>query len=384
MMADRSSDPPTPAPGRSRIAWIDMARGVSVVAIVTLHASLWFRAPLIGEDDSWASAAWDLADDRLGTVRLPLLLLLSGWLASGRLLRPEGGPKTRIAVATNAWLYAVWLTVYLLVALVVTPYEIVDPPAHAGEVVARYLVPLITPLWFVWALAVYNAVFRAARRVPPSAVLGALFLTGWFLDLTHGNAAEPMWMRAIRLAIYFAAGVFARDTLRHVVERRHAGPVAFGIALAAAVVDRVTPAVLHHPLTVLASVAVAIAVLAALRALAGRDGVRVPLQWIGRRTVGVYVLHPPLVVLLTAACLPAREELAPVFGTPAGRALLPLVVTAIVVASALALQSLLHRCGLARVALDLPGPWRARLAGDHRRPGAPARRPSPADPAHDA
>lgn len=350
-------------PGPQRVAWVDMARGLSVVAIVALHSSLWFAAPLLGNDGSTGARVWEVANNRLGTVRLPLLFLLSGWLAAGRIRRDDGARKTLAAVATNAWLYVVWLTIYLLVALVVDPIEIVAQPESPADVVLRYLVPSVTPLWFVWALALYNGGLRLVRRVPPPVVLGALLAARWAVDLTFGEEREPMWLRAIRLSLYFAVGVYGRDVLRGLVERRRTGWVALAVIAVSIVGDALAPAALHHPFTVTLSLAVAVLALCVMRLGSRLRALRGPLQWIGTRTVGVYVLHPVLIVGFTALCRPVQDVVVGAFGSTPGRLVMPLLVTALVVSLALAAQSLLRRVGGHDLLLDLPRPWRARLLG---------------------
>ena len=92
-----------------REGWIDMSRALSVIGVALFHTTEWIYLPALGPQmESSAGRLWVTSDVLLGHIRLPLLLLLSGMLAAGKVREGLGWLKTRVWIITNAYLYLVW------------------------------------------------------------------------------------------------------------------------------------------------------------------------------------------------------------------------------------------------------------------------------------
>lgn len=336
-----------------REPWIDLARGVCVLLVVLYHVVLWHLPQLAAP--RLRPATWDHLNDVVGGIRMPLLLMLSGMLAQGKVSR--GRAAVRGAVA-NLWLYAVWLVVFALVyALAPLP----TPQSVAlGTDLARQLVLPGTPLWYVFALACYLLLMWAVRPLPTWLVLVALAVPTLLL-----HPGDRMWMKVPVLTVYFAIGVRLAAPLREAVRRRAWALVLLGVALY--VTGGVMTRVAGTDWTALqasflvgnlgkGAAALGLAWYAAhLGPLAGAGA------WLGRHTLTVYVLHPLLLgaVMAVVARTGALDGL---LGRTGGLALLwPAVLTVAVTALALALEPVLRRLSGGAL-FGLPEPVARRLA----------------------
>ncbi|MET4588832.1 acyltransferase family protein [Arthrobacter sp. 754] len=100
----------------SRIEWIDAARGLCVIAVVLFHVGYWHFLKF-EHAGSIAFPLWETVAIALGSVRMPLLLAVSGMLAASKIRNGFGNGKALSASLTNYYLYAVWLLVYALLSI---------------------------------------------------------------------------------------------------------------------------------------------------------------------------------------------------------------------------------------------------------------------------
>lgn len=337
-----------PAVAKERHAWIDAARGLSVLAVVFFHVCLWHYWTLDGVAGSRAGETWRAINTVLGSVRMPLLLFLSGMLASSKV---RGGSNRVVAsVAANGYLYAVWLLIYGFLSWTLpagdTPHRI----ESVRDLATQFLLP-DTPLWYVFGLAVYLTGLTMLRQTSPAVVLS--FLTLAYVVITVDMASETrfstgLWYQIPRLAVFFALGVYGRQFLMDRVPHHKYSLTAFG-AVAGVVLFAVSRGVPLHPLAqetidmtrnmCLALGALGLVCILTTWPTAARAG-----QFFGRRTAGIYVLHVPLVssiILLdqrslhSVAVQATRNDVL--------SALYPLVVSALVVATCLLVENALRR-----------------------------------------
>lgn len=346
-----------PAPS-SRLAWIDMARGFCVVAVVLLHVGLFHVFPLAPDSHGRPLArAWVLFNTAvLADLRMPLLLLLSGYLARTKIREGLSYARTRIAIATNLHLYLVWTLVFF--ALGVLFYPSVDPPPYEGRspvgLVVSLLHPQTGPLWFVYVLFVSLAVLAATRRLPVPLVLAGFLAVGWIVvALTHDTAGLPR-------AIFYATGALLGERLIALTDSHLVTVLAlltYGGLMAG--IENVDPA-RTYPVIVLAGLCAAVAFLAIAKILARVSFLRVPGAWIGRRTLGVYVLHWPFVAALTWLGMAHPDWFRPWLQSQAADVVYPVVATALVIVLCMATEKLLKAVGLG-VLFDPPESVKRRL-----------------------
>ena len=110
-----------------RLHWIDAARGACVVAVVFHHIYLWQFTPL--GDALWQPGLVEdtKMDEFITSVRMPMLLAISGMLAARRVREGWARPGAAVRAASSYYLYVVWLALYFALDLVfssVTPWRI--------------------------------------------------------------------------------------------------------------------------------------------------------------------------------------------------------------------------------------------------------------------
>ena len=367
----------------ARVPWIDASRALAVALVVVFHVTIghyylmeWAEGEMAGR--------WDRINQILSVIRMPLLFAFSGMLAAGKIRRGFRGGKAIEGAVTNYYLYAVWLVAYGLFILAL-PAEF--PAPHKVASVHLWIQQLWAPntyLWYVFALACYIVAFTALRRVHPALILGGLFVL--HLASAHLWTVESdLWTRSLTYALFFGLGVYGGRVLRHMA----ADPVStLGAALAAwAVYQQIgmTRLMSATPLDpVSATWLVALFVLMGMTAV-GFVGIltRVPLyaaigEFVGKHTLGIYVLHIPMATVLNLLMLGPLADLGFVFAASPGLHLMyPLIASAAVVAGCIAVEYALKRTRPGRAMFALPAPLGA-LCTDARESLAGAREGSAA------
>jgi uncharacterized membrane protein YcfT len=327
-----------------RELWADSARGLAIIAVVLGHVFLQEDAGARWSLWGPAETAWIGLRDVLLPVRMPLFFLLAGYFAAHVIARPWG-TVLRTRTLNLYYLYLVWLLVQTAF-FVFVPHEGTASAASMADLLGQ-LTYAPTNLWFLVALAVYFVVAKAGARWAPAtliaaAALSALAFTG-HLPAVLDTTPMPEYL------VFFLIGAYAPGVLRSI--RGSASLIWAGLLVLLVGVwamDLVDDRMLWTALLVASTCGGVTAVIAMLKRADQRGRLPRLTVWIGRRTLPIYVVQLPLVIGVDALIdlLPVRIARA-VFGNPVVSSVYPLVVTAVVIAAALALHA-----GVSRVA-----PW---------------------------
>ncbi|MDO5712192.1 MAG: acyltransferase [Micrococcales bacterium] len=358
---------------QARLAYLDVARGLCILAVVLVHVGFFHVFPLAGDPTGRpALKLWVVFNSAvLAEVRMPLLLLVSGWLASSKVRAGLGSGKTRWAIFANIHLLVVWTILYAIIERLTAPGPAQVATSTAETVPAALLEivnPAFGPLWFVHLLAISLVVLSLGRRLPPALVIGALLAIGWVTLWYTGERA------GIPRAVFFAVGVYLGPKVPAMVSSRPALIGAGAATLGFGVLAAVLPPLPRYPVEVAACVPLSILVLAvaAWATRARRLSVLTrPLAWVGRRTLGVYVLHWPLVGILTVWAANRAGDFGFLRRSQMMDVTYPLVVTLIIAATCVVAESALRRVGFG---ILFEPPTRLRRLVD------PAARQQPAQP----
>lgn len=113
-----------PASQVSRVAWVDAAKGMSIVLVVALHVTMYLEAT------GQAPALLIGANTALASMRMPLFFLASGFFAAGP-LAASWRTLLHKRVAFFLYLYTLWTLIrfafFLAVPGVVDIYDTTDP-----------------------------------------------------------------------------------------------------------------------------------------------------------------------------------------------------------------------------------------------------------------
>ncbi|WP_457950634.1 acyltransferase family protein [Pseudarthrobacter sp. alpha12b] len=351
--------------GKARIEWVDAARGLCVVAVVLFHVGLWHFLRF-DHDDSVAFTFWNLVATALGSVRMPLLLAVSGILAASKVRSGLRNGKAWNSSLSNYYLYAVWLLLYALLSIVLAGSPRPQRVVSVGDFFLQLIAP-DTPLWFIYALALYIPLLTLCRKLPPVVVLAALatlsILTAVLVDSTAGQ-----WGKVPELAVFFAAGVYGKSVFLHIAGARRLLylAVAIPVFLALMALPDIHPGI-DQAIYILQGLAAVIALVAVISAMTRFRPTAAAGSWIGRRTLGIYLLHTPIMDFLVLAFYGPLSPVAAAISKSVPIALVyPLALTAAVVAACVGVEFLCRKCGLTFLfqrpgSVPRPHPTRARL-----------------------
>lgn len=177
---------------KERVAWIDFSKGICIVAVVTMYATVKVRIPgHVNWVLYWVTFA--------RPFRMPDFFLISG-LFLGRVIdRPWRGYLDK-KVLHYLYFFALW-------TLIDFPFLILAGKAgRTGSDLAHYFFKMLyepyAMLWFIQMLAIYFALARLVRRVPVWLVM--TLALGWQM----AGLQTPFYQlnEAGERFIYFFAG----------------------------------------------------------------------------------------------------------------------------------------------------------------------------------
>lgn len=356
---------PAPVGGAKRITWLDSARGAAVVAVVLLHVSIG-HFYMLDHSSRYTVPVWDRVNQVVSVVRMPLLFVVSGMLAANKITRGFARGTSLLTAVSNYYLYLVWLLVYGALMLAAGDRPVPFRFASFGDYAQQIIVPG-THLWFVFFLGAYILLLTALRRVPPAIVVLAAAALHLWTAMTY-TVESPLWTRGLQFGLFFVVGVHGRDVLLWVARQHWLTVFTCGCSVVLYLAVTLRTIMSLEPADLPRAILLMLLYLSATLAAIGLAGLlaRVPWYrrlgtWVGRRTLGIYVIHIPVIVVVNwavagpLAWLPAATRNSFAFDIA-----WPLLLTAVVVASCVGLQSALKRIGLGFL-FALPQPIADRL-----------------------
>lgn len=158
---------PAQAAGAARVDWVDIAKGICIVLVVTMHATLGVEAALGRE----GFMHWVVAYSK--PFRLPDFFLVSG-LFLARVIDRDWRSYADKRVLHFGYFYVLWLLIQSAIK-----YSQIAEGSALGflQHLALSLVEPFSTLWFVYALAIFSVATKLLRPLPPMLVLaGAAML----------------------------------------------------------------------------------------------------------------------------------------------------------------------------------------------------------------
>ncbi len=324
----------------ARTTWADTAKGACILLVVLWHVIMKHYLQVDWRLGVPIPGAWGAVGEQLLPLRMPSFFTISGMFAVGAVGR-SWGVLARSKVAKFLYLYALWLMIHTVALSAVPDFD----TARATGPLELLEQLTITPsnLWYLYALALYFLIAKAARRVPVPVLLGAAFLLS--ATASAGLLAVPGNRAGVyQNLIFFLVGLHYRPLFEKLAAvatwRRFAtGAAAYAVLLGAvAALDMKTWFGVWPAVCVLATVlGVTAAALVSTWPVVGPG-----LATLGRQTLPIYVLHMPLLAGLHWLLLKPLSTADTGLQWTAALAE-PVLLTALVVAACLAL----HRALLA-------------------------------------
>lgn len=361
-------------PTKPRAEWADVAKGVCILLVVLWHVIMKMYLTIDWHLPVPLPGLWGAFGDMLLPLRMPVFFTISGMFAAAAVQR-SWSTTARSRIARFYYLYLVWFTVHTLVLSLVPDFDTLA--AHSALDVLEQLTITPTNLWYLVALALYFVVAKVTRRLPTWAVLvPALALS--VIASADLLAAPGNRGQLYQNLFFFLAGLRFRPLIERWAKAATLPRFLVGAALYVGImvgmqvlnaqdVYGVWPAV--------CVVAVVVGVAGAVQ-LERRRSVGALLARLGRKTLPIYVMHMPLLALLTAVLVDPFSRM----GTGPQlviAVLLPIVLVTVLVSVCLTLETWLRNAG-ATWLFDLPTFSRAGRRGS---PATTAGSPAPPGPA---
>ncbi|WP_372426220.1 acyltransferase family protein [Salinarimonas chemoclinalis] len=276
----------TPADA-GRIGWVDAAKGICIVFVVMMHATLGVGESMGGEGFMHVVVAF------AAPFRMPDFFLISG-LFLARVVDRDWRTYGDKRILHFAYFYLLWLVIQSLAKIgSVSDGTLVGFLEH----LAVSLVEPYSTLWFVYMLAIFSVVAKLVRRLSPVLVLAvaaaleiAPIHTGWFL-------LDEFCARLV----YFLAGWHLAPALFRLAEaavaRKGAALAFLGVwavvngvlALTEVTVLGATTTLAALPVVSLALGGAGAAAIVAVSALIAGTAVGRPFAYAGAHSIAVYL-----------------------------------------------------------------------------------------------
>lgn len=336
---------PTP-----RLAWADTAKGLLIALVVFWHVVMKSYLTIDWRLGIPIPGVWGLISDIAYPMRMPLFFLISGCFAASAVARPWAA-VFRGRVVRFLYLYLLWTLIHMA-----TMWAFPDFPTLVPRSIAEFVEAItISPpnAWYLYALALYFLVAKGLRRLPswiPLAAAAALTTAvgAGLIDIVSNRGS------LLANLLYFLIGTTFSQRIVGLAARPRLllATASVVLYLGAFAVVRVTgteqiPGV--WPAVALLGVGAGIAV-APLLATVPRLGQG--LARLGRSTLKIYVIHMPVLALADALVAQPVSDA----GRPmqlAAAVLLPIVLTAAVIAVSVGIGALITRDRLSWL-FDLP------------------------------
>ncbi len=288
----------------TRMPWVDLIKGTSVVLVVLMHSALLLQAT--GSDgirlwDSGAVTLWNDVGTLLEPLRMPIFFLISGMLAAGALQRSWGQSRQR--TWGMAYLYILWT----IILLALTTAFLNQTPWEALTSLPSILLFASSGYWYLFALVLFFVVARLTRKVPAVVLIAVAALINIARPITdsllfdllnpiHPGSLAPMI--AMNL-VFFLIGARYRDLVgRLSAFANWPTVVLLGIGLVAAGIYRFeNPELLRLTFFPLSLAWIIWGVLTASLVTRNAD-IRDLGSYVGQRTLPIYVMQFPLLFLV--------------------------------------------------------------------------------------
>ncbi|WZH54481.1 MAG: acyltransferase [Nocardioides alkalitolerans] len=206
----------------TRIAWVDVARGLAIALVVLHHAIQ--RCVAAG-----AAGEWLWITNGLATMRMPLFFTAAGlfavkWVLSDRRSWRE---MVNAKVLLFLWVYVLWV---VLRYLWFVPLPSSDETPAPAVLLSRLWLP--DGGWFIYVLALMFVLAKAAAtfRVPPAVQVGLAVVASAVSADDAVATGNPGWDGLLRYTVFFLAAIHGRDLYLRAA-MRISRPIGCGVVL---------------------------------------------------------------------------------------------------------------------------------------------------------
>lgn len=288
-----------------RLSWVDTARGISILLVVVLHATLWLG--YIGEPPSWLVAFNEVA----GFFRMPLFFAAAGLFAQ-KWMRASWHELARDKLWLLVWVYLAWQPAFFAFKFAAGQ---VLPDQQDTSLAAHLLRAVVSPLrpqgelWFLWALVLFFVAARLLAALPRLLHLG-LAAAGamlWLLAVVPALGDQTVRLIGVGIVsapylyLFFVLGLLGRreiEAFAVAFERFRWLPMLVILVFLPVAIFVVSIGAQSNGAVMLGMRVVGFVFGVALSVLLARAAV---LTYLGARTLQIYVAHMPIIAAVVIA-----------------------------------------------------------------------------------
>ncbi len=204
---------------RSRIDWVDYAKGICIVMVVMMHSVLGVEAAAGQTGFMHPLVAF------AKPFRMPDFFLLSGLFLAVVIDRDWRTYLDR-KVVHFAYFYLLWVTIQF--GFKAPAFAAEAGWAHAGLMYLQAFIEPFGTLWFIYLLPIFFVVTKLTRRMPPLLIFGIAAA----LEAAHISTGWTVIDEFCSRFVYFYAGYLFADVVFAWSDRARARPVLALVGLA--------------------------------------------------------------------------------------------------------------------------------------------------------
>ena len=189
----------TPAAfSKRRVEWVDLAKGLTILLVVIMHATGGVELQL--NDEGWMHHVLAFATP----FRMPVFFAVAGLFAA-KAISKDWGTFLDSKFVHFAYFYVIWMTIQFVFK---APFFIQD--FGVNGTLAYYIASFVQPfglLWFIYLLPIYFLVLRLTRPLPMLVQFALAIACKAYLTHTGINVVDFF----SKYYVFFLAGHFGRE-----------------------------------------------------------------------------------------------------------------------------------------------------------------------------
>lgn len=309
---------------QNRLVWADAAKGLSIVLVVLWHTTdkhLQTVANFLGA--SWTSDFWVSASIIMTPARMPLFFLISGMFAASAIRRSWAEVYRR--PLNHYYIHVIWLALSVPLALLIGSMA-VNPVDSPKDWILGLFFGATGP-WYIFALAIFFVGAKACATLSPWIPLAFTSVAAVVAYSGFGGPGNFHYL--MENAPFFLAGAYYPHLvikIAAVASWRKVIPASF-LALVLGWIVTIDGLPLFPVFRLVAAAVGATALLALVVCASKREGpLTRSMVWVGQRTLGTYLLHNRVLVLIQLMVLSSGLQISAQWGELVGFIYVPLVV----------------------------------------------------------
>ncbi|CAM3965867.1 acyltransferase family protein [Smaragdicoccus niigatensis] len=278
-----------PKAPKQRVAWVDIAKGMTIVLVVLLHSTdMLVRHDLV-------APFWESINGSLQPIRMPLFFVASGLFAQ-KTIAMTWPTMLRSRTAHLFYLYLLWTVLFFVVHNILPAETRHDGYAQFQSIITGIYVPN-SALWFIYGLAVFGVVAKLLRNQTLEVQFGlaiALNITAQYVTIVNFG-----WNNLAEYFVYFLVGLNFREIVVRISNYDSNRWIAASVAVyvATSVIYGLGHAHGLNGLKILVSTSgLVLGVLVASR-MAG-TWIGDVFNYIGKNTIGVYLMFDIMIAIV--------------------------------------------------------------------------------------